>query len=346
MKIKLLLIALFAAASAHAFQDRQQQNTEQEAPRQVIHRVALGETMVMIAKKYMVTPHDIYELNPDAVNGLNAGMGLKIPLDKKVKVEHEKASSDYEMVAYENLKKSQPEPAAKPQQERQVKEEPAPKAISTSAAVEVAETATITEVSHKVVPGETLTGLARKYNTSIADITAANERKLRNGLQAGQVLTIPAQGDTASAETPAVTYSSYTQTEESPAPSVTGTVKHHVVSGETLTGLARKYNTTIADITAANEKVLRRGLQTGQVLTIPSSGSNTEIAETTTETTTVETVAEGEALEHKVQSGETLTGIARKYNTSIEAITAANRQKLKRGLQAGQVISIVHRSSE
>jgi len=46
------------------------------------HKVQLGETVVMIARKYMVKPQDIYEINPDAVDGLKPNMLLKIPADK------------------------------------------------------------------------------------------------------------------------------------------------------------------------------------------------------------------------------------------------------------------------
>jgi LysM repeat protein len=43
-----------------------------------------------------------------------------------------------------------------------------------------------------VAPKETLYGLSKKYNVSIETIISQNERLLKNGLQAGQVLTIKA----------------------------------------------------------------------------------------------------------------------------------------------------------
>lgn len=43
------------------------------------HKVAKGETVESISKKYLVTPYDIYRLNPDAKNGLKTETVLLIP---------------------------------------------------------------------------------------------------------------------------------------------------------------------------------------------------------------------------------------------------------------------------
>lgn len=46
------------------------------------HKVRQGETIEGIAKKYLVTPYEIYALNPDAKKGLSANMVLIIPKSK------------------------------------------------------------------------------------------------------------------------------------------------------------------------------------------------------------------------------------------------------------------------
>lgn len=43
------------------------------------HKVEKGETVATIAKKYQITPYDIYRLNPDAKNGLKLDSILLIP---------------------------------------------------------------------------------------------------------------------------------------------------------------------------------------------------------------------------------------------------------------------------
>ena len=49
----------------------------------VTHRVQKGENIESIAKKYRVTPYDIYLLNPDAKKGLSESMILLIPTEKQ-----------------------------------------------------------------------------------------------------------------------------------------------------------------------------------------------------------------------------------------------------------------------
>ena len=51
------------------------------------HKVQKGETVIIISKKYNVTPSDIYKLNPDAQNGVEENTILIIPNKAKVKVE-------------------------------------------------------------------------------------------------------------------------------------------------------------------------------------------------------------------------------------------------------------------
>ncbi|OYX84172.1 MAG: hypothetical protein B7Y83_09030, partial [Flavobacteriales bacterium 32-34-25] len=45
----------------------------------ITHKVERGETITEIAKKYQVTPYDIYKLNPDAQDKLKPRTLLLIP---------------------------------------------------------------------------------------------------------------------------------------------------------------------------------------------------------------------------------------------------------------------------
>lgn len=51
------------------------------------------------------------------------------------------------------------------------------------------------EVQHKVAAGETLIGIAREYQVTVAAIAKANKLSTRAGLQVGQLLKIPVQSD-------------------------------------------------------------------------------------------------------------------------------------------------------
>ncbi len=48
------------------------------------HKVLKGETIYSIAKEYMVTPFDIYKLNPDTKQGIKENSVLIIPASKEV----------------------------------------------------------------------------------------------------------------------------------------------------------------------------------------------------------------------------------------------------------------------
>ena len=50
------------------------------------HQVAKGETVIDIAKKYKVTPYDIYRLNPDSQNGIQENAILLIPTGAASKI--------------------------------------------------------------------------------------------------------------------------------------------------------------------------------------------------------------------------------------------------------------------
>ena len=49
------------------------------------HTVMMGETIMLISKKYKLKPMDIYEYNPDATQGITANQVLQIPLHRSKK---------------------------------------------------------------------------------------------------------------------------------------------------------------------------------------------------------------------------------------------------------------------
>ena len=83
-----------------------------------------------------------------------------------------------------------------------------------------------------------------------------------------------------------------------------------VERGDTLSDLAKAHGTSVAAIKAANGRAADT-IYAGEVLRIPGS-----VTPATTSTTTEAT--------HVVRSGETVTGIARQYGTSVRALVARN----------------------
>ncbi len=121
----------------------------------VRHEVKLGETVKMLSKKYHVPPSEIYKLNKFAVEGISEGMILQIPAERKYA---EAARKDEGFL---------PDPPATAMREGRGAK----------------------KIKHKVVPGETLSGISAKYKVPMDKIKATNP-DLENGLQAGQVITI------------------------------------------------------------------------------------------------------------------------------------------------------------
>lgn len=86
------------------------------------HKVMMGEKMIMISRKYMVDPKDIYKYNEDAINGVKEGLILKIPLHKSHKRDLDAFKAELEK------KKGGPiqVPAPPKKRKRPVIEEPQP----------------------------------------------------------------------------------------------------------------------------------------------------------------------------------------------------------------------------
>lgn len=93
---------------------------------------------------------------------------------------------------------------------------------------------------HKVKKGETLASIAKKYNVSVSSLKQWNNLK-KDTLKVGQKLTIFTSGG------PMASSNSNSKAKASNSP------KYHVVkSGDTLASIAKKYNTTVANIKKLN----------------------------------------------------------------------------------------------
>ncbi|OCB78432.1 muramidase family protein [Flavobacterium crassostreae] len=125
----------------------------------ITHKIEKGETIHQIARKYQVTPFDIYQLNPDAQRGLQVDTVLLIP----GKTEKAKVSK---------IEKAKTESKKTP-------------SILSSA-----------PTTHLVVAKETLYGIEKKYDVTDADLKKANPDLTIDGLKIGMVLTIPSKNAT------------------------------------------------------------------------------------------------------------------------------------------------------
>ena len=66
----------------------------------ISHTVELGETVLLICKKYVVLPNDFYKYNKEAIHGIRPNEVLRIPLHKSKKKNAIEAFSKKEESAY------------------------------------------------------------------------------------------------------------------------------------------------------------------------------------------------------------------------------------------------------
>ena len=127
------------------------------------------------------------------------------------------------------------------------------------------------------------------------------------------------------------------------APASTALRTHTVAAGETLFAISRKYNIQISDIQAFNDLPDNAVLKKGQVLRLedPTNtakrptladayGKSTQIIDQTTPPTpptNTDTPPSTPPKIHTVQKGETLYGIAQKYNVAIGRLQLLNHLK-------------------
>lgn len=142
-----------------------------------------------------------------------------------------------------------------------VNDTPAAPALSQPGPIEAtAASAGATQV-HQVKPGETLSGIAARYGTTMSALRDLNRLK-KDGVWVGQRIKVPAGATVVAATPPVVRITA--------ASSAKKTTRHKVVRGDTLSAIASKYGVSMGDIKTANH--LKSGeVQLGQTLTIPHS---------------------------------------------------------------------------
>lgn len=178
-------------------------------------------------------------------------------------------------------------------------------------------------VRHRVRSGETLSSIARKYNTSmkaIRDITA-NRITSYHKISAGQTLLIPVPPGRHSYD-----WAEYNQSESSnryiPAesPGDRQMVTYAVRRGDNLSTIAEKYHTSVGALRRWNKLWGKRFIYPGQKLVIYTPID--DVAEAKTPASAGGNVIKGKV--HTVRYGESLWLIARKYGVSVESLKNLN----------------------
>ncbi len=235
------------------------------------HTVVKGETVTSIARKYRVTPNDLYQLNPNISEGIKEGQVIVIP-ESVIKIQSYKSKPEnnstqsvsgiiYHRVEFGETKfgLSRRYGVSIAELERQnphiVNMLQAGHQLEISGGINTPpatpentrpDSASSEFVSYEVLPGETLYGISRRYGVTVDDLRETNN--LSGILKSGQILRIPVK-------------SIRKENNESGQ-------FHLVQAGETKYGLSKRYGVTIEELERQNPQIVRM-LQTGQRISIP-----------------------------------------------------------------------------
>jgi N-acetylmuramoyl-L-alanine amidase len=154
-----------------------------------------------------------------------------------------------------------------------------------------------------VQPGQTLSQLALRYQTTVSALGAANGITDPDKVEAGEILQVPGPGPST--------------TSGAPRP---GFATVEVEPGDTLTSLAARFGTTPGALAAANGIRDPNRIDAGTVLQLPASASGA----TPGSIAAPGGAAPAGAGTITVHAGDTLTSLAAHYGTTPGALAAAN----------------------
>jgi len=163
-------------------------------------------------------------------------------------------------------------------------------------------------VRHKIRRGETVSSIASKYGVSQYAIFEANNLSRRSRIYAGKSLIVPVPLDgNYSAPAPKTRYA-------------TGDNTYAVQKGDNLWDISRSFGTTPEALRKLNYLGNSSRIYVGQVLKLPGSARNTEVASRPN----YDKQPAGHTQKYVVKKGDTVWDIARKFGTTTATLRRLN----------------------
>ena len=145
--------------------------------------------------------------------------------------------------------------------------------------------------------GDTLSSIARRYNTTVNQLLTWNKLSNANLIRVGQRLKVSVK-----TTSPPLVQTVYT-----------------VQRGDTLSAIARKYNTTVSQLVTLNGLKNANAIRVGQKLLLSKPTATKK---------------------YTVRSGDTLYTIALRFNTTVSRLATLNRISNVGLIRIGQIIQL------
>ena len=187
---------------------------------------------------------------------------------------------------------------------------------------------------YTVKGGDTLSRIARQFNTTVNKLATLNDIRNVNRIYVGQRLLV---------RQPAEQQQQQTTPKRTETNTTTNSNTYTVKSGDTLSGIAGKFNTTYTQLAQLNHISNPNVIHVGQVLTLhQTTAQNTTNHQESQQNKQVTTSANGT---YTVKSGDTLSQIAARFNTTTSALASTNHISNPNLIEVGQQLRINNSAS-
>ena len=157
---------------------------------------------------------------------------------------------------------------------------------------------------YRVQRGDSLRRIAKRFNTTVSALAALNNLERLHLIQVGQILRIPVKHD-----------------------------RYRVRRGDTLGGIAKRFGTTVDTLMALNNMDQAHFIKPDQVLRVPAGQVAASPA--------VDEPAQPQKPRHyRVRRGDTLGGIAKRFDTTVDRLVALNNMDQAHFIKPDQVLRV------
>ena len=198
--------------------------------------------------------------------------------------------------------------------------------------------------TYTVVSGDGLYAIARKTGISIEDLLSLNGLSLNSTIYPGQVLTLSANTEGATAEESTESTAEESQEEAATSEETTSSANakmYYVHSGDSLYRIAHNHGISLSTLLEWNHLSVDSIIHPGQGLIVSekSSSSSEEAEDSTSSSEEAATSSESTETTYTVQAGDGLWRIAKNHGLTLDELKSLN-QLTSNIIQPGQVLIV------